>query len=345
MEDINTILFFIGIAIILYKFFRKADQYVDLKSSSDIINTKELGGKKKPGNMFAFMLDVKIFLKDKLSTKDYEYLDKMKVKLKRIIINVNDYHQETYGVKIVLEKEIQIITQNIALCFKSFLDSVKTWKEKDDNTFFNYFQYRQGVKGLMKSINKYYLGDIDDLMFMKLYLIYKDKMFNALFKNRKINIETTKKFVNVFIPSVGIQDELTKSGLRSYCEKLDEWRYNKDSLWEIEDKYILPLFTVRNILTHCLDNFENKEAMETAKNLLLAVYNNEWEKTIYYGMTYSKIDFKPIWEHEALLNESVSVRETNETANDTKDYDKKVFFTGINDDFYNALGERLVPQH
>ncbi len=175
-----------------------------------------------------------------------------------------------------------LIVQNVAVCLYTFLEQIKNERRRTtlEPT------YPKAIWRLARAINGYFQHDFGRERFILDLISCKERIYLSLYRNSEWNEEVTAKFVADFAPP---QPRLrTKEEVAAYLLQLEScWLHQECELRKVNPKYIIPLFTVRNILRHCERNFENDTSAHAVDRISNYLADGSFKQLCFMGLTYN----------------------------------------------------------
>jgi hypothetical protein len=248
-------------------------------------DVRDAAGQLLPGNLFQFLHDLEASASDPAC---FEFVVDRSIKRLRPIadnalqcLGFANTRPETLS----NGREVLVtIIENVAVCFGTFLLQVKGDKNP---TRLNVEKYRTAVDEIVAAFNACYSGkitlfELSQRITRSKREIYLSWILTSLMPDQS----TTERFRQRFIESAALIKN--KETLELYLSRLEaEWIAKPEELGKIDAKFIIPLFTVRNILHYCVKKWK-QDGKIIADKLEPELRTEQLDAIAYRGITFRK---------------------------------------------------------
>jgi hypothetical protein len=270
-EDLSLSLFLLGIVVVVGWF------------AWNLIRSYVVRLSPLPGVIFNFLID--LYRPGESQENFQNRIKDMEGRLIDISSDVSGYIRKRYRRKVTYSQDVTRTVANCSICLRSFIRQVA---REPETLRMDYDQYRRGATKLVNLFNKFPRRIWNTRQFMEELVACKKDIYFSLLGQTRHDEAVTTAFLQDFRDKALKIDPNRPESIEAYLSELTtKWINNNQKLRQIEREYILPLFTVRNLLHFCAEE-HNAIAKETVDRITKKLTDYDFTEVVYFGLTFDR---------------------------------------------------------
>jgi hypothetical protein len=184
------------------------------------------------------------------------------------------------------------ILKNVSICGFTFLNQCENHNEEVKTQYLR--RYSDGIRGVSTTLNDYIFGESNSVTFIKNMQKYEKMIFSSLYGSMTYDKKLSYKFLNDFHEMALKINTGIKQSVYTFLQHMDNfWITQPERLRKIQDDLLPPLFTVRNMLSHCYKNWPDSghpsdQLIEKINHIRQLIINEDYSAIMFEGLTYNK---------------------------------------------------------